>query len=283
MFEKKHPNCDGVWIFDNSSCHNFHFSDSLTLAKFNLKPGGSKRDKVRDGVLPNGDSQSMYFKVGDVLLTKVSPSTQISFFNDAGELVPRGLAKDLIIESIGDTIEEGSNLIGVAKGVFQILMERGVNEWETKCISKDVETCDCSRCQLHRFEDFLNAPGALEEIFSTLPHHHLLMLPKFHPELNAIERVWGKMKLILRSYFDSTPNGEVSVEKRFIEMIKTVGDYPYVTSTLFQKYFMLCDRWVTAYEDEDDVVKVEQLVKRKSSHRGIVESVERHLLEDLLN
>jgi len=123
----------------------------------------------------------------------------------------------------------------------------------------------------------LNAPGALEEFFSTLPHHHLLILPKFHPELNAIERVWGKMKLIWGPTLIQLQTERFRLRRGSLRWLRLC-----VTPTLFQKYFMLCDRWVRAYCEEEDVVKVEQLVKRKSSHRGIVESVEWHLIKDLL-
>jgi len=107
---------------------------------------------------------------------------------------------------------------GTFKGVKQILDERGLDGsgLRAKCDRKsrkrrgkaDPSRCDpgercCALNVLSNQRDFLGQKTALEELCAR--HGHIArMLPKCHPELNAIESVWAWLKTYLRRVCDYT-------------------------------------------------------------------------------
>lgn len=40
IFEVPHPNCQGVWLFDNATYHSAYVDDALVANRMNFKPGG---------------------------------------------------------------------------------------------------------------------------------------------------------------------------------------------------------------------------------------------------
>ena len=61
--------------------------------------------------------------------------------------------------------------------------------YEVGCVE-----CDCCKCVLKRQQDFLSQKTGIEEVFDKYnaehgTKHRCIFLPKFHPELNYIERV----------------------------------------------------------------------------------------------
>ena len=114
----------------------------------------------------------------------------------------------------------GSPLVGIPKGMEQVLRERNMfpnGKLKVKCIkekSKDEngipvkldegqETTPlhkgepgkpcCCHWLLNQCEDFQNQKSHIQEIVEEAGHH-CIFLPKFHPELNFIERFWGHVK-----------------------------------------------------------------------------------------
>eukprot|EP01031_Cornospumella_fuschlensis_P026443 gene26443-31957_t len=70
-------------------------------------------------------------------------------------------------------------------------------------------SCNCPSCILAQHKDFALLKSALEELYERYNSEHgtdfsCNLLPKFHPELNAIERCWGRMKWHVRRYCDGT-------------------------------------------------------------------------------
>ncbi|CAG8579209.1 10036_t:CDS:2, partial [Scutellospora calospora] len=57
IFERTHPECVGVFVFDNATSHKAFAEDALVASKMNLGPGGTV-PKMRD-TMWNGDRQSM--------------------------------------------------------------------------------------------------------------------------------------------------------------------------------------------------------------------------------
>jgi hypothetical protein len=53
MFEKLHPNCAAVFLFDNSTNHGAFADDALNVSKMNLNPGG-KQAVLRHGWFEQG-------------------------------------------------------------------------------------------------------------------------------------------------------------------------------------------------------------------------------------
>ncbi len=48
MFERMHPGCVAVFLFDNGTNHGAYADDALNVAKMNLNHGG-KQPQLRDG------------------------------------------------------------------------------------------------------------------------------------------------------------------------------------------------------------------------------------------
>ena len=91
------------------------------------------------------------------------------------------------------------NRMGQAKGLRTVLIERGVTA-ATDMTKKEMMDI------LGKHEDFKNEKSKIERLLQALGHR-VLFLPKFHPELNPIERVWGKAKVYVKDKCDYTFNG----------------------------------------------------------------------------
>ena len=84
---------------------------------------------------------------------------------------------------------------GVPKGMKKILEERGVNTKNMK--QKEM------RDLLKTFSDFKNQKTILEDYIERRGHI-CMFFPKFHCELNPIERVWCQSKKYTRAYANGT-------------------------------------------------------------------------------
>ena len=85
--------------------------------------------------------------------------------------------------------------LGVPKGLHMVLEERGVNN---KRMSGDE-----IREILRKIPDFSDGKSRVERLL--LEKKHIpYMLPKFHSELNPVERVWAQAKQYTRAYYKYT-------------------------------------------------------------------------------
>ena len=75
--------------------------------------------------------------------------------------------------------------LGVPKGMMVVLEERGINT--RTLVAKQM------RQILAQHDDFKNEKSRVEHFIAS-KGHTLIFLPKFHPELNPIERVWAQAK-----------------------------------------------------------------------------------------
>ena len=82
--------------------------------------------------------------------------------------------------------------LGVPKGLRVVLEERGVN---TRSMSADE-----MRETLASHPDFKNEKSRVERFLMEEKRHIVYMLPKYHPELNPIERVWAQAKRYTKAY-----------------------------------------------------------------------------------
>ena len=80
---------------------------------------------------------------------------------------------------------------GSAKGLRTILRERGIDTESTK--ADDMHTV------LSFHKDF-SVENAIVEEYLKGRGHQVYFLPKFHCELNAIERVWAQAKVYCHAY-----------------------------------------------------------------------------------
>ena len=106
--------------------------------------------------------------------------------------------------------------IGIPKGLIQVLTERGKYDKSMKL--------DDMRKEISSHTDFKEEKTKLEHFLNDRSHV-CIMLPKFHCELNPIERCWGKAKLYTKAYTNYTfprlrsniPSGLDTVSKENIE------------------------------------------------------------------
>ena len=81
--------------------------------------------------------------------------------------------------------------IGVPKGLHIVLQERGVDT--------STMNADAMRAVLRSHPDFMEQKTQVED-FLREKGHITVLLPKFHCELNPIERVWAQAKRYTRAY-----------------------------------------------------------------------------------
>ena len=80
---------------------------------------------------------------------------------------------------------------GVAKGMRQVLRERHVD------VSR--MTADQMRATIAAMDDFKNEKSLIQHLLIERGHIPAF-LPKFHPELNPIERVWAQLKRYTKAH-----------------------------------------------------------------------------------
>ena len=88
--------------------------------------------------------------------------------------------------------------IGVSKGLLQVLKERGVDTRGMKL--------EDMRKELASHEDFKNEKTKIEHYLNNRGHCCML-LPKFHCEINPIERCWAQAKHYVRAHTNYTLSG----------------------------------------------------------------------------
>ena len=82
--------------------------------------------------------------------------------------------------------------LGVPKGMRVVLEERGINTQNMNA--------EQMRAVLGSHPDFKNEKSSVERFLVEEKGHIMYMLPKFHCELNPIERVWAQAKRYARAY-----------------------------------------------------------------------------------
>jgi len=153
IFERAHPDCQALFIFDQSSAHASLGPDALNAFDMNRSKGGKQRMQ-RNMIIPNDDTIPC--------------------------IAMRGKPQSMVTDT------------GEAKGLEAVLTERGFNTSGKKAKCKPVcpfENTDCCLARiLSRQADFVNQISMLEESITKVGHI-CLFLPKFHCELNPIEMV----------------------------------------------------------------------------------------------
>ena len=85
--------------------------------------------------------------------------------------------------------------LGVPKGLLQVLKERGVDTRGMKVedMRKELASHEDYKNEKTKIEHYLNGRG-----------HCFMLLPKFHCEINPIERCWAQAKRYVRSHTNYT-------------------------------------------------------------------------------
>ncbi|TFK91730.1 hypothetical protein K466DRAFT_482133 [Polyporus arcularius HHB13444] len=156
IFEKAHPGCIALFIFDQSSAHASLPPDALRAFEMNKSNGGKQR-RQRDTVIPMSNPDPAF---------RGKPQ---SMTTQAGEA--KGLQQ--VLE------ERGFN----------------VKKLRAKCSPVcPFESSGCCMARLlSQQDDFVNQKSMLELVIEEAGHA-CIFLPKFHCELNPIEMYWGWSK-----------------------------------------------------------------------------------------
>jgi hypothetical protein len=118
-------------------------------------------------------------------------------------------------------------------------------------------------CLLAKQPDFLEQKEWLSEVVTT-KNHLIDYFPKYHCELNAIEKVWGGSKRITRNECDFTLDG---LRKVVPESLKRVCE-----GDSIKRYFRSSFEYMKAYRDGEGMTfeQVQHIKKQYKSHRKCV-------------
>ena len=140
---------------------------------------------------------------------------------------------------------------GTPKGMKLVLEERGFDTSKMKA--------DEMRQTLSKHADFLDQITLVEERINSRGHF-CKFFPKFHCELNAIERNWCHAKKHTRAYC----NGSIVRLRKIVpEALETVS------IELMNKFFATCRLYEKAYREGHIGDAVESAVKQYKSHRRV--------------
>jgi hypothetical protein len=191
-----------------------------------------------------------------------------------------------------------ASLVGHSKGIKQILLERELIEAESKlkgaCGSKEKKTRTAAKAEegigqhesaevpkhagyasgaaccleflLSDQPDFKLQQNAIQELIFARGHY-CIFLPKFHPELNFIERYWSRVKWYARQKCDGTKPG-----------LKAVADEALSEKACDLALMRRCARtswrWVDAYHKGLDGVLACWAVRKSKCHRFVTPAVD---------
>jgi hypothetical protein len=219
IFRVAFPGCQALFAFDNASNHCCYKNDALLSAKMNLGPGGKQ------------------------------PYMRETFIHRLGR-------PQLMVWP--DTLAIPAHLRGKQKGIMQVLKERklwpengrrsdGFN-FLLECPKDSNRTgCSpdsnlspgcCARRVLAAEQDFQQQKGRLQEELESRGQL-VIFYPKFHCELNFIERYWCGCKWYARENCQYSLTG-------LRETVPTALNS--VTSSTIHRHYLHCVRILKAYE-----------------------------------
>eukprot|EP01031_Cornospumella_fuschlensis_P036930 gene36930-44804_t len=125
--------------------------------------------------------------------------------------------------------------------------------------------CRCLSCVLDEQPDFQAQKTALEELYERFSREHNIQyrckfLPKFHPEVNPIERCWGRQKWHVRRYSDGT----VATVKRLMKEGMSEHILPL---SMIRKFIRLSFAYLLAYQQGLTIVGADKWIRKHRSHR----------------
>ena len=298
IFEITQPDQIGVWLFDNSTGHNAFAEDALIANRMNSLPGG-QQPLMRETIF-DGHRQSLVFEQGDVLLFEctIKIDGEKNHFRHGTRVGRRckllGLAKGsrqvslergyhlacgrtkqgktkYIRHCCGSCKKTGQELVddellraaGLEDQIVQKIKHAGLDDRGRPC---------CVVWQLEQCEDFKGQLNAVEETIKA-KGHKCIFLPKFHPELNYIERFWAHCKRWLRKHCLYSMVGLWSnFAKVFSEEVSPLR--------LQRKFARTAWRWMDVYRRDLPPDLASFAAKCYHGHRGIPTSLDQ-LVDDL--
>ena len=188
----RHPGHELRFLFDWSSCH-----DKMPLSAFNVKKFG-----VEEGYQYTREGVQKPFLVDDLELECDYPDRPAGV-----EFAGEGFGVQHVCFQPRERPHFGAastQCAGLPKGLRQLLWERGLWKDGMTRVGGKEKTLELS------MEHILNLQPDVEHQKSSLhlaieaAGHVCVMLPKFHCEMNGIERVWGRSKWYTRRFCNYT-------------------------------------------------------------------------------
>jgi len=153
IFEKAHPECIALFVFNMSSAHALLGLDALHVFNMNKSNGGKQR-KQKDMVIPMNNAHPEFAGKSQKMTTGTGKA--------------KGLKQ--VLE------EHRFNTTGMLAKCAPVC-------------SFENNNC-CMACLLSKQDDFCNQVSLLEQKIKARGHH-CIFLPKFYCELNPIEMVYS--------------------------------------------------------------------------------------------
>src|SRR6266545_5960693 len=163
-------------------------------------------------------------------------------------------------------------LRGQPKGIKQVLIERG--KWPSKGLILECKNCKekiqdssrtscCARQVISLEPDFLAQKGAIEELIEKAGHK-CIFYPKFHCELNFIERYWGATKKFTRENCDYSWAGLQNTVPLDLDSINLIT---------IRKFARKAWRYMNVYHKGIGGKLAEYAVKKYKSHRRVPDNI----------
>jgi hypothetical protein len=225
-----YPQFDHVFVYDNATTHLKRAEDALSARRMpkNIPKEGTnwgvevtKRDSTTGKIIYRADGSPEKIKI------RMRDTT-----------LPDGTLQSLYFP-------EGHPRAGVFKGMAVILQERGLGDMSkvrAECSKFQCEagaTNCCCRRILYNQPDFVNAEPILQTVCNARGFR-ILLLPKFHCELNFIEQCWGRAKSIYRTYPESSREDRLEAN--------TVSALESIPLSMMRKFANRSLRFMDAYK-----------------------------------
>jgi transposase len=129
--------------------------------------------------------------------------------------------------------------------------------------------CRCPHCVLRKQPDFAFKQNAMEELYSMFNNTHgtdfqCIFLPKFHPELNPIERVWSAMKSHVHKRLDFKGPSMRELENLMRQGLSS----EYLPISRIRKYFGTSWNYMEEYRQGSTLLQADEHIKQRRSHRS---------------
>ena len=247
LFEKLHPGCQALFLFDQSSNHNAYAPSAKIASRFGLK----------DKILKSVDER--------VIL----PGKYIG--SDGEQHIQNFYTLEVNKRQTKKGLKE--ERIWKLKGLKTILEERCLGRWEEFEAKKKHWKTNCGEqansdhtcCPYHMLAaqpDFVAQKTALHEAVNKAGHLFALY-PKYHCETNWIERYWGSAKRIARKECSYTYKALSDNLNGFLDQVSPPNSPPLE----IRHYYNRCWRYINAYNDMNNVTEAFKLVEKFTSRR----------------
>ena len=267
VMEWKLPKHKLVFLYDWSTCHDKMATDAVHSKHFFKDPGFQKYGKdTKDKLHKRGEFKQ--FTCAASLEVDVSKfPNRVPGWVDDGIQYYRFKKDEKPILAVGCLREDDYE--GIPKGIAQILAELGLHYSDLK---RKVDGPDKTNCMTTIFMALPHIEGQ-RSILAQITEdrgHRCMMLPKFHCELNPMERRWGRAKWHTRRHCNSSlPSLRKIV---LVALSKEI-----IPSSLSAKFERVSIAYIDAYSSPgcDNPFTAAFMInanKKFRSHRGIPSS-----------